>query len=164
MRSPEAHVATTPFTPNAPCWYYLHSLEHRLCHWPISSVAACHYHKQPQGMQVAMNLERDSDWETSAIENSGHQRHANKWFAASAQYAYSDIALATRMGSGENLKHMSWRPLRHSAGQRWKLCEQEQKNGEAVSCTSWAALVNHSYTTEFYWYKLMLCQMAMLLS
>ena len=53
------------------------------------------------------------------------------------------------------------------AALRWtevKLCEQKQKNGEAVSCTSWAALVNHSYTTEFYWYKLMLCQMAILLS
>ena len=78
-------------------------------------LAACHDHQQPQEMQVA---ERDTDWETSAIENPGQPRHANNWFAAFGQSAYGDIAVATRMGSGENLKYMSWRPLRHTAGQR----------------------------------------------
>ena len=74
--------------------------------------------------------------------------HGGTLSGSGSQHAYSDIALATRRGSGEDLKHMSWRPLRHSTAQRWRLCEQEQNNAEAVSCTSCAALVNHSYTTE----------------
>ena len=81
-------------------------------------LAACHFRKQPQGLQVATNIERDSDWETSAIENPGQSRHANNRFAAFGQSAYGHIAVATRMGSGGNLKYMSWTPLRHTAGQR----------------------------------------------
>ena len=50
-------------------------------------LAACHYRKQPHGIQLAMNLERDSYWETSAIENSGHQGHANQWITATVQHA-----------------------------------------------------------------------------
>ena len=90
-----------------------------------------------------------------------YSAHGGTLSGSGAQYAYSDIALATRMGSGENLKHMSWRPLRHSAGQRWKLCEQKQKNVEAVSCTSWAALewIRAKTVSSTDTNQLMLCQM-----